>query len=115
MEVEGLAVPHGRLLRRQLGQGPVAGPAGVVEGPVDLHGPGRRHPVPGELGHPVARVVPAELLQRRRYPLVGPHPALPAQLVVEHVLDQRMGEREPVGPAADRRITLDVDIASPAI
>ena len=102
-QLECLAEPAQGLVGRELIERALARPARVVDGLRGLVRRRRAAPVMGQLGDPIARVVPAHLLERLPDPGMEPGAPRPAQVLVEGVIDQRVRE----GEAPDRTRLVD--------
>ena len=93
-QLECLEVPAHRFVRRELRKGPLTGQTCVVDGLRRIGRPRRLGPVVGELAH-----APRLIIGRQRFePLgnaqVGALATRSRQVLIEGVLDERMGERE---------------------
>src|SRR5207302_4846018 len=82
-QLECLAEPAQGLVGRELIERALARPARVVDGLRGLVRRRRAAPVMGQLGDPIARVVPAHLLERLPDPGMEPSAPRAAQVLVE--------------------------------
>jgi hypothetical protein len=92
-ELQGGAVVGGGLVVGQLGEGPVAGPGGVVDGPGRLGGR-RRGPCPvvGEGGQVIVQGGAVDGLDGLGHPAVQDHPPARREPLIQGVPHQGMGE-----------------------
>ena len=109
VELERLAIPArgligGELLKRALGGAP-----GVVDGLGRVAADHRCRPMAGELAQPLAWLIPALVLERLCDPPVQPGAARSPEILIQGVLDERMGEREAPRPS---RALLSSDAAT---
>ena len=106
-QLERLAEPAEGLVGRELPERALTRAARVIDGLLRVVRRRRAAPVMGELRDPIARVVAAQLLEHLGDPAVEPGSARAAQVLVERVVDERVGEREATGDACrldeDRR------------
>ena len=99
-EVEGLLIPADGVVGGERVAGGVAGAADVAERFVEIGGAGGGDPVVGELGERRGIFGRGSGFESFGDALVGTSTAVRAELVVEAVLDQPVGEPIPVGGAA---------------
>ena len=93
-ELEGLAVPDDGVVGRELGERVVTGTPRVVDGLVRVGGLTGLRPVVGELAEAVAGVVGAEAFEGDGNATVQSLATCGAEIVVERVLDESVGERQ---------------------
>jgi len=92
VKVEGLGVIAQSIAGSERGQRGVARLARIADGLGQVDGLGRVAPVAGQFTYPCAGTIPAEVFEGFGHLTVHPGPASRAELLIEGVLDERVGE-----------------------